>query len=263
MWIDEYCTRGWIRFPFDRELLEWVARTLPIARGAVTAPENAIWHVCEGTWFVGVNALPNKSDGSVEKGIPLRGMAVETVAELGFPIDRWDRAQISVIYPGYPRSREGESEAAFAYRRDRDAAHVDGLVRVGPDRKRMLREPHAFILGIPLTEAGSGASPVVVWEGSHEIMRRALGEILCSTPVEDWPEADLTEIYHAARHEAFRRCRRVPVCARPDEGYLIHRLALHGVAPWEQGAEASDDGRMIAYFRPLLDGPMSDWIHKA
>ena len=41
MWFDEYCTRGWIRFPFDRELLEWVARTLPIARGAVTAPEEA------------------------------------------------------------------------------------------------------------------------------------------------------------------------------------------------------------------------------
>ncbi len=263
MLAEGFRTRGWMRFPFDRELLEWVSSALPVARNAVMAPENARWHVCEDTWFVGVNALPNDSNGALAGNGPLRGKAVETVAASGFPTDSWDRAQISIIYPGYPRPREGETEAAFAYRRDRDAAHVDGLMRIGCERRRMLREPHAFILGIPLTEAGPDAGPLVVWEGSHEIMRQALGEVLCPNPVEAWTEVDMTEAYHAARREVFRNCPRVPVHARPGEAYLVHRLALHGVAPWKPGAVASDDGRMIAYFRPPLAGAVSDWIHLA
>ncbi len=260
MRVDGYLRRGWMRFPFDRRLMEWVRAALPVAREAVTAPENARWHVCGGTWFVGVNALPNRPDGAVAGERPLRGKAVETIAALGLPVHRWDRAQVSVIYPGYPRPREGETEAAFAYRRDRDAAHVDGLKRVGRGRRRMLHEPHAFILGIPLTDAGPGASPLVIREGSHEIMREALDAILRPKPVDGWSDVDLTEAYRSARHEAFRLCPRVRVHARPGEAYLIHRLALHGVAPWNSDAKASDDGRMIAYFRPLLEGPMSDWL---
>jgi len=42
--------------------------------------------------------------------------------------------------------------------------------------------------------------------------------------------------------------------AAPGQAYLLHRLALHGVAPWADGAEASADGRMVAYFRPILPG---------
>ncbi len=155
--IEGYRSLGWVRIPFDVELLDWVSAALPAARDAVRAPENADWHVCEGTWFIGVNALPNEADGSVDGKTPLRGRAVETVAALGFSIRRWDRAQISVIYPGYPRPREEESAAAFAYRKYRDAAHVDGLTRVGSGR-RMLHEPHAFIMGVPLTRVGPSTS---------------------------------------------------------------------------------------------------------
>ena len=36
-------------------------------------------------------------------------------------------AQLSVIYPGYPKPRVGESEAAGRYRAKRDAAHLDWL----------------------------------------------------------------------------------------------------------------------------------------
>jgi len=263
--IGEYRSLGWVRIPFDMELFDWVSAALPAARDAVRAPENADWHVCEGTWFIGVNALPNAADGSVDGKTPLRGRAVETVAALGFSTCRWDRAQISVIYPGYPRPREGESAAAFAYRRYRDAAHVDGLTRVGSGQ-RMLREPHAFIMGVPLTQVGPDAGPLVIWEGSHEIMRGALAEVLLPAPSETWLDTDLTDAYQTARREAFKRCRRVFVSARPGEAYLVHRLALHGIAPSAPrtpDAAASRDGRMIAYFRPPLEGSIRDWIHRA
>ncbi len=260
MRLDGYRSRGWLRIPFDRELLAWVSEVLPVAKDTVIAPENARWHVCEHTWFVGVNALPNDRTGALAGRLPLSGQAVETVAALGFPTDRWDRAQVSTVFPGYPRPRDGETEAAFAYRRDRDAAHVDGLTAIGLTRRRMLREPHAFILGIPLTEVEPEASPLVVWEGSHGIMRNAFDAVLRQHPPETWRDVDLTEAYHAARHDVFRRCTRVTAHARPGEAYLVHRLALHGVAPWKPGAKAPDEGRMIAYFRPLLEGKVSEWI---
>ena len=53
---------------------------------------------------------------------------------------------LSVTYPGYP-VQEHESDApAFGYRLKRDAAHIDGLIRDGPDIRRFAREYHAFIL---------------------------------------------------------------------------------------------------------------------
>ncbi len=65
----------------------------------------------------------------------------------------------------------GESPAKTRYRRERDAAHVDGLLPEGEERRRHLREHHGFILGLPMVEFDREASPFVVWEGSHEIMR--------------------------------------------------------------------------------------------
>jgi hypothetical protein len=153
-----------------------------------------------------------------------------------------------------------ESEAVFRYRVRRDAAHVDGLRREGVDRRRHLREHHGFILGVPLAEAGPGASPFVVWEGSHEIMRAAFRTRLAGIAPERWGDEDVTEAYHAARREAFEICRRVVVHARPGEAYLAHRLVLHGMAPWEPGAPAGPDGRMIAYFRPEVGGP-DHWLN--
>ena len=70
---------------------------------------------------------------------------------------------------------------------------------------------------------------------------------------------DVTEIYHAARREAFETCRRVEITARPGEAYVVHRLALHGVAPWRDGTPAGPDGRMIAYLRPELP-ETGDWL---
>lgn len=248
---------GWARFPADDRSRAWAAAARIAADRAVADPANRHWLDCGGTWFVGVNVLDTAPTGAVA-GVPLAGPALDAIRAAGLWPAAWDRAQVSVVWPGYPRPREGETEAASRYRRDRDAAHVDGLMAAGPERRRMAREFHGFILGLPLSEAGPGAAPFVVWEGSQLVMARGFREALAGRPAEAWPETDLTGVYHAARREVFGTCRRVAIHARPGEAYLVHRLALHGVAPWQEGAAAEEAGRMIAYFRPEIG--TGEWL---
>lgn len=243
---------GWKLFPADDRSRAWAEAALRAGRAAVRDPANSAWFRCAGTWFVGVNVLDTAPSGGLD-GVPLAGPAADTlVSEAQWP-HAWDRAQVSVMYPGYPKPREGESDAAFRYRRDRDAAHVDGILPVGSDRRRMAQEHHAFILGLPLTWADERAAPLVVWEGSHRLIADALRAALAPIPVHLWPETDLTEVYHAARRDVFSSCRRVILHAKPGEAYLVHRLSLHGVAPWEKDVRSDPEGRMIAYFRPMID----------
>lgn len=243
--------RGWARFPADPATLAWARAAAEAGAQALEDPALAHWYDCENTWFVGVDALPNRADGSVG-GVALQGPAIDALS----PLPPLHRAQLSVIFPGYPRPRQGETEAAFRYRLNRDAAHVDGLLAEGEGRRRHLREPHAWILGLPLSHSAPGAAPLVVWEGSHRIMARAFARAFAGHDPEDWGRIDVTDIYHEARREVFQTCPRVTLHARPGEAYVLHRLALHGVAPW-----TAPDGppRMIAYFRPLLDDP-KDWL---
>lgn len=258
--VEALIENGWVRFPIDTSVLDWVRAVTPLAIQRINDPEEQRqWLQCEGTWFVGVDTLPNDADGAIPGADPLGGAAYEaTLALYGtLPLHR---AQISVIYPGYPRPRDGESDSAFRYRLKRDAAHVDGLLAVCDDRRRMLKERHAYILGLPLTTCSADASPLVVWEGSHRIMRAAFEGALGHLPEADWAEVDLTDIYQTARREVFDTCTRVAVPARPGEAYLVHRHALHGVAPWGEGAEAPPEGRIIVYFRPELPSRSAGWL---
>lgn len=257
--VETLLETGWVKFPAEAAVRDWAAAARQAARGRVRDPaERAQWLTCEGTWFVGVDTLPNDASGDAGAG-PLCGAAYEAACALygRLPLHR---GQVSVTYPGYPRPREGEGEAAFRYRRKRDAAHVDGLLAVGPGRRRMPQERHAYILGLPLTDCDPGASPFSVWEGSHHVMRAAFRRALDDVPEAAWAGTDMTEIYQAARREVFETCRRVTIPAKPGEAYLVHRLALHGVAPWETGAQAPEDGRMIVYFRPELPAGNRDWL---
>ncbi|WP_397544533.1 hypothetical protein [Roseovarius salis] len=257
--VERLLAQGWARFPAEPAVSDWAAAARSVARERVRDPEErARWLQCEGTWFVGVETLPNDAAGDAGAG-PLSGAAHAAARALygALPLHR---GQVSVTYPGYPRPREGEGAAAFRYRRDRDAAHVDGLLPTGPARRRMLKERHAYILGLPLTDCGPGASPLVVWQGSHHVMRAAFRRALDHLPEAEWSDTDITDIYKAARREVFESCRRVTVPAQPGEAYLVHRLALHGVAPWQAGARAPRDGRMIAYFRPELPAGTRDWL---
>ncbi len=247
--------RSWVRFDSDPALLIWLKKVHPLA--LATAQDPALrhdWLRNNGTWFVGVNALANDKDGSIAGSGPMPGPAMDFIRQdLGLDDIKLDRAQVSICYPGYPQRDKGDSDSAFQFRLTRDAAHVDGLHPVGPDRRRKLLEFQGFLIGIPVTKTDENASPMVVWEGSHQIMRAMFRKTLVGIDQTDWPMVDLTDAYQTARRAAFETCRRVVVHAHPGQAYLLHPMALHGVAPWQKGARAEESQRAILYFRPDID----------
>jgi len=252
--FDSYTSLGWHLFPAAPELLLWAKYAAPIAQKIARDPaQRAKWLRSGGTWFVGVNALSNDAEGRLPGGPPLAGAARRFVeAHISAKSFDWDRAQISVCTRGYPQPSAEESSAAFRFRRDRDAAHVDGLLPVGPKRRRYWQETHRFILGVPLNDAGPHAAPFVVWERSHQIIAAAFSKALRPHPPKHWSDIDLTEIYQKARQEVFDRCKRVEISAKPGQSYISHPLAVHGVAPWPEHLSGPAQGRMIAYFRPNM-----------
>lgn len=238
---------GWLQIAHP-DILAWARAAWPVARIALAAHADP-WRA-GGTWQAGVDALPNGPEGTVGGvGFPWSALPLTPVA--------LHPAQLSTCLPGYPRP-DGD-EAAHRWRKGRDNAHLDGLIPEGPLRRRCIREPHAWILGLPLTEADPGASPLVVWEGSHRILREALAQALAPHPPATWPDIDITDAYTAARKRALEICPRRELPARPGEATLIHRLMLHGVAPWAEGAKAEAEGRVVAYFRPLLPS-VAAWL---
>jgi len=252
--------RGWARFDRDPDLEDWLDAVTPAALATRQDPVLVRdWLRGEGTWFVGVNALANDGAGCVDASGPLQGRAIGFIrGDLGFGDGLLDRAQVSICYPGFPKRMNGESDAAFRFRRLRDAAHVDGLHPVGPDRQRRLEEFSGFLLGLPITATNAQAAPLVVWEGSHQIMAQMFRAELGATPHADWPLVDLTAAYSRARQQVFDRCKRVVLHATPGQAYVLHRMALHGVSGWQPGAEAPPEGRAILYFRPEID--RRDWL---
>ena len=239
---------GWQKIGPDPAILAW-AKAARNAAMDILSTTTEPWR-CGGTWFVGVDALPNGPDGAIN-GTPFPWGALPLTPE---PLHR---AQLSVIGQGYPQPSPQETPAAFAFRRNRDAAHLDGLLAIGPDKARMVKEPHGWILGLPLND--SAASPLTVWEGSHEVLRAALLKALSAHPSETWGEIDITEAYQIARKQVFATCRRIELPARPGEATLLHRLTLHGVAPWKSGDTAPPEGRMIAYLRPQF-ATVHQWL---
>ena len=238
------------RFGPNPAILAWAMAAREAAVSALKSSREPLRS--GGTWAVGLDLLPNDAKGTVA-GVPLPR------AQFGLPDLPRHRAQVSAVYPGYPRPSPEESPAAFAFRRDRDAAHLDGLLPVGPKRQRMVKEPHAYILGLGLTETGPGTAPLVVWPGSAALLRAALARAFAPFPPETWGDVDVTEAYQAARAQVFRTCPRVELPLQPGEALLLHRHTLHGVAPWAQGATAPPEGRITAWFRPLMVS-LADWL---
>lgn len=246
--IQDGAARGWRRIGPHPAIAAWAATARAAASIALDLHPDP-WRAGD-TWQAGVDALPNDDSGAIA-GMPFPWAA------LGLPRQPLHRAQLSAVRPGYPR-HDGDA-AAHRWRLTRDNAHLDGLIAEGPQRRRYIREPHAFILGLPLTPADPDAAPLVVWEGSHLILRGAILAALAPHPPESWERIDITQAYTAARARCLAECRRVELPARPGEARLLHRHLLHGVAPWAPGARAAPDGRIVAYLRPLLP-TVADWI---
>lgn len=238
----------------------WAKAARVDAMRALADPSLAHWYHCENTWFVGLDALNNDADGRLSGGPDLCGAAVAFVSEHcgGWP--ELHRAQVSGVFPGYPKPRAGESAAGFRYRLNRDAAHVDGILGKGDPKRRFVEEPHAFILGLPLSMADADAAPLVVWEGSHRILKDGLRNAFENAGTDDLCSVDVTEVYQDARRRVFETCRRGVVPGLPGSAILVHRLALHGVAPWADKARAAPEGRLIAYFRPPMPGGPRAWV---
>lgn len=239
---------GWRKIGQHPALAAWARAAHPVAVQALASTNQPLR--CGGTWAVGLDLLPNAADGSVA-GVTLPWQV------LGLTPVALHAAQLSAVYPGYPQPSTEETAAAFRFRQSRDAAHLDGLLPIGPARRRMVKEPHAWILGLPLTT--SPAAPLVVWEGSHRNLQAALHRAVAGVAPEHWGEVDVTDAYQSARAEVFQTCRRVELPGAPGEAVLLHRHLLHGVAPWKDGDPAPPEGRIVAYFRPLL-ASVADWL---
>ncbi|MCA3554765.1 hypothetical protein [Aestuariivirga sp.] len=259
--LDSFLADGFLRFAAGPPLLAWASHARSFAAAAARNPAQAHWLRCGGTWFVGVDALPNDTDGRLSGGPPLAGAAVDFVRdELGLSLPL-HRAQVSVCYPGYPQPSAEESAAAYNFRRNRDAAHVDGLLAEGPEKRRCLREPHAYILGVTLTEQSRDAAPLTVWKGSHRIMRAMFAAAFAGQPPETWRGIDVTTAYRDARRQVFAACERAALPSSPGDAVLVHRHLVHGVAPWGEAATGAPQGRMIAYFRPEFPA-IADWLDR-
>lgn len=240
---------GYQVFDTDPDVARWAAAALEAGKTLSQDPQTRAANLRHGnTWFVGVDALPNDPTGAIN-GIPLKGPWRDHITAP----EHWHAAQLSVVYPGYPEQDADESDANHRFRIIRFAAHVDGLLPEGPARRRFLREPHAFILGVPLNTCD--AAPLMVWPGSQRIMGDALRASIGS---QDPSKADLTEDYQTARRTVFDQIAPQPVHTIPGQSILLHRHLLHGVAPWADSASGPPEGRMIAYFRPQTHA--ADWL---
>lgn len=239
---------GWAAFPANDASRAWAAAAYRVGLNITRDPAARTAHLRHGaTWFVGVDALPNDAAGALE-GVPLSG-PWEGALPCDLPLHR---GQLSVIYPGYPQRDPGQSAANHRYRRDRRAAHVDGLLPIGTPPRRFPREFHAYVLGIHLNACD--AAPTVVWPGSHHIIGAGLRDAIGTR---DPACVDVTEAYHAARRQVFAQCQMRALTGPPGAGFLLHRFTLHGTDIWV--GEHSPEGRMIAFFRPEFSDPLQ-WI---
>ncbi|MEM9715074.1 MAG: hypothetical protein AAF826_01020 [Pseudomonadota bacterium] len=254
-------TLGYQLFEPDPQISKWVEAARPVAL-ALSEDEQlkADWLRHGGTWFAGVNVFPNDATGTWAGGPTLAGAVIEAARSMS-PFDiAWDTAQISIPYRGYPKQDADESDANHRFRLNRDAAHLDGLLPVGPNRRRFMMEYHAFILGLPLNRAPAEAAPLVVWESSHKVIQSFLAEAFEGTRPDSWDQIDLTDRYADIRRQVFSTCKRVEISVPPGTSYLVHRFALHGVAPWPETINGPKEGRMIAYFRPHWRGDLQNWL---
>lgn len=241
---------GWTLIGPDPAIAAWANAAHALALQTLAIRDEA-WR-CGGTWLVGVDALPSATTGDVPH-------AAFPWSALPLAPEPLHPAQLSVVKPGYPRPSPTETDTAFRYRQNRDAAHLDGLI-LQPDGARMMQEPHRWVLGIALNSCSTDASPLVVWEGSHHILRSALTNALAPHAPGDWGKIDLNPAYQAARKQVFATCTRRILPVAVGQATLLHRLTLHGVAPWQAVAQAPREGRIIAYFRPQM-ARVEDWLH--
>ncbi len=246
----DYCNKGYCRFARDERLVSWIDSISSAAEAILADPAHSHWWRCGGTWFAGVNILDNDAQGKYRDSLPLQGAAFDFMQSHILPhIPRCnilDRAQISVCTFGYPQKDSNDNdEIGYNFRKNRDAAHLDGLLK--ENNLRFLREYHGYILGIGLNDVDEDSAPVVIYEKSHLYIKEWLSSHFKNTN-EPWDNIDLTESYKTIRHEILQSCKRICLPLKKGEALLLHRFSIHGTSPWLSSATIP---RKLAFFRPI------------
>ena len=107
--------KGYREFGYDEQVAKWAEFAKKKGNRILADPAQLQkWLQCEGTWFVGVDVLPNDSRGDfINTQFP--NVFKSFMSKIN--LKPYHKAQLSVIFPGYPKPRIGDSEAAFEYRR--------------------------------------------------------------------------------------------------------------------------------------------------
>tara|TARA_B100001057_G_scaffold375264_1_gene380039 strand:- start:276 stop:1109 length:834 start_codon:yes stop_codon:yes gene_type:complete len=227
---------------------------------------------CGSTWFVGTNFLDNSSNGSIGAKLMSKKIFGNILKKFGSNIKYWDKGQVSICWPGYPKKDAKETEKSFNFRIKRFASHIDGIIPFGSKKRRFAKEFHAFILGFPIQNNCLECAPLVVWEGSHKIFRNFFKEIYEGVTSNKISSIDITELYNECRKKVFTNCEVKKIIPQFNQPYLLDRHILHGIHNWKEknniklntknnrSLNSISDGRVIIYFRPVFFDPL-DWIN--
>ena len=148
---------GFAVFDSDRQVTAWARAAEQQARDIAADPAVKAANLRHGeTWFVGVDALPNGPDGSIA-GVPLTGPWHDHITAPA----SWHPAQLSIVYPGYPKQDVGESHSGAAAEPVKRCT-VDGLARQSPHHGRGISRPDwqsGSVHGGPDRRVSSGPPP--------------------------------------------------------------------------------------------------------
>ena len=227
---------------------------------------------CGSTWFVGANFLDNSSNGNIGTKSMSKFFFSNISKKFGPNIKYWDKAQVSICWPGYPKKDAKETKKSYDFRIKRFASHIDGIIPFGSKKRRFAKEFHAFILGFPLHNNCLDCAPLVLWEGSHKIFRNFFKEIYEGISFNKISNIDITELYNECRKKVFKNCEVKKIIPQFKQPYLLDRHVLHGIDEWREKKNVKcspknhrllnslSDGRIIVYFRPVFFNP-HDWIN--
>ena len=227
---------------------------------------------CGSTWFVGANFLDNSSNGNIGTKSMSKFFFSNISKKFGPNIKYWDKAQVSICWPGYPKKDAKETKKSYDFRIKRFASHIDGVIPFGSKKRRFAKEFHAFILGFPLHNNCLDCAPLVLWEGSHKIFRKFFKEIYEGISSNKISNIDITEFYNECRKKVFKNCEVKKITPQFKQPYLLDRHVLHGIDEWREKKNVKcspknhrllnslSDGRIIVYFRPVFFNP-HDWIN--
>ena len=227
---------------------------------------------CGSTWFVGANFLDNSSNGNIGTKSMSKFFFSNISKKFGPNIKYWDKAQVSICWPGYPKKDAKETKKSYDFRIKRFASHIDGVIPFGSKKRRFAKELHAFILGFPLHNNCLDCAPLVLWEGSHKIFRNFFKEIYEGISFNKISNIDITELYNECRKKVFKNCEVKKITPQFKQPYLLDRHVLHGIDEWREKKNVKcspknhrllnslSDGRIIVYFRPVFFNP-HDWIN--